>query len=289
VASEMSSTPASETGDQKTDQPLQAPSGSAAAFRIQIIPIDNIVALEPLRRPLNAANVARLVRSIERDGLKTPIDVVPFSDRNILRGKYQVIAGAHRFAACERLGMEKIAARILEPKQAVGWEEAENIFRYLPALDESVAIVNYAQKHGLAEVASAKGSQPHDKGYSRVANAMGYDRNRVKEAYAHHALSETIKSRVRLLELDDNRRFLTQLSKIDTLAGQGKFLDSKQPPSTKSENTKGQGAESKADPAPAPKKEAMEALLACWEKSPVKKMYEKQSDEVRQDFRASLR
>ena len=146
------------------------------------------------------------------------------------KGKCQVIAGAHRLAACGTLGMTTVLVRFLTPGQAKGWEEAENLFRHLPALDESVALVNYAEKKGLTTVPTGKGRQPHDKGYSRVADALGYDRKRVTEAYAHHALPDSIKSRVRLLRLDDNRKLLTKLSKIKTLAEQRKLLDSMKRP-----------------------------------------------------------
>jgi ParB family transcriptional regulator, chromosome partitioning protein len=285
VASKISKSLAAENDDERTaaDSEIR----DAAVFRTETMPIDDILVLDALRRPLNPANMDRLVKSIERDGQKTPIDVVRLT-KGIHRGKCKVIAGAHRLAACERLGMTKVLVRILEPEQAVGWEEAENLFRHLPALDESIALVNYAEKRGLTTVPTAKGRQPHDKGYSRVADALGYDRKRVTEAYAHHALPDSIKSRVRLLKLDDNRKFLTKLSKIETIAGQSKFLDGMQSPSTNAENKGQLEASPEHAPASALTKTPLDTLFACWEKSSVKKVYDKQSKEVRQRFRASL-
>jgi ParB-like chromosome segregation protein Spo0J len=280
VASEISKSPAAEHDDERTTGGSDIP--DAAVFRTEIMPIDDIVDLDRLRRPLNPANLERLVKSIERDGLKTPVDVVILT-KGILGGKCRLIAGAHRLAACERLGMKKILVRILEREQAVGWEEAENLFRDLPALDESVAMVNYAKKKGLEEFTSAKGRQPHDKGYKRVADALGYDRKRVAEAYAHHALPESIKSRVRLLELDGNRKFLTRLSKIATLEEQREFLDGVQ-----SAAAKKKGKIDEEDPVPPSTKTPLETLIEDWKRSPVKKVYDKQSEEVRQRFRASL-
>jgi ParB-like chromosome segregation protein Spo0J len=282
-AAETPEAPVDERDDQVPSEILQAPEDSAAVFQVQMVPIDSIIVLEPLRRPINVGNVYRLAKSIERDGLKMPIDVVLIRS-GMYRGRYQVIAGAHRLAACEKLGMKEIMVRILKREEAIAWEEAENIFRHLPALDESIALVNYAQKHRLEVNSSANNRQPHDRGFSRVAEALGYDRKRVTEAYAHGALSEPIRERIRALGLDDNRKVLTQLSKMTSLSEQERFLDGKGSPPLRVKKGKGEVTNTNATAM----RNSLHFLCAVWKKSAVKKLYDEQSDEIRQQFRNSL-
>jgi ParB/RepB/Spo0J family partition protein len=252
---------------------------AAASARTKMISVERIFINESTRRPLNLDAVARLAKSLLRDGLKTPIDVVPIR-KGILRGHYSLIAGHHRFAACQTCGMTEIPARILDRGQAKGWAEVENLLRNLSALDESIAIVNYAKKMKLRKSTLLKGRQPHDKGYSRVAEALGYARRRIAEAYAHTELSETMQVRVRELKLDDNCKFLTQLANKKVLVEQEKLLSSKQTcPKVKK-------ASVSEDDQPPP--EPLGALLACYEKSLVKKMYRKQTADVQRQFIALM-
>jgi hypothetical protein len=110
---ETTETPERPVGDhdgQEQSGILHSREDSVVAFRVQVVPIESVIVLDPLRRPLNVANVYRLAKSIERDGHKIPIDVVLLRT-GIYRGRYKVISGAHRLAACEKLGMKKIMVR----------------------------------------------------------------------------------------------------------------------------------------------------------------------------------
>jgi len=80
----------------------------------------------------------------------TPIDVVRI-ETGIHRGRYKLIAGAHRLEAYDQLGRSTIQARILAGDDAVAWEEAENLLKSgLSVLDESIAIVRYAHRLKLS-------------------------------------------------------------------------------------------------------------------------------------------
>src|SRR4051812_42823361 len=93
-----------------------------------IVDIDIELIIFGPRRSIDEEAVKRLAKSISRQGLMTPIDVRPI-EKGILRGKYWLIAGAHRLEACTQLGHSKIKARILAKHVAVAWEEAENLLR----------------------------------------------------------------------------------------------------------------------------------------------------------------
>ena len=161
------------------------------------------------RRPIDEEAVKRSPKSISRQGLMTPIDVV-LVKKGMFRGRYMLVAGAHRLEACIQLGRSKIKARILSKDDAVAWEEAENVIRSgLKVLDNSIAIVRYARRLKLSgsDAKPTGGHQPHDKGYAKLARASGFSRKRVTEAYAHDALTDEVKSRVRSLALTTAGRF----------------------------------------------------------------------------------
>ncbi|MBJ7402206.1 MAG: ParB N-terminal domain-containing protein [Bradyrhizobium sp.] len=163
--------------------------------RIIAVPIEKITVSEASRRPIDAKAVDRLAKAISRTGKITPIDVVR---RKTITGatKFQLCAGAHRHAACKKLGLTEVPVAILTSAQAKSWEQAENLFRHLHVLDESEHMVKFVETEGiLSQVANQKGGkQPHDEGYSRIAKSIGWDRKRVAEAYAHNGLPKSIKS-----------------------------------------------------------------------------------------------
>lgn len=97
------------------------------------------IKVENRARALNEDAVARLVGSIERIGLQTPISVrwAPEGD-----DEYSaiLIAGAHRLEACKRLEMMFIPVMVHEGSndEARMWEISENLHRAdLTALERS--------------------------------------------------------------------------------------------------------------------------------------------------------
>ncbi|MGX5801430.1 ParB/RepB/Spo0J family partition protein [Bradyrhizobium sp. Arg314] len=74
---------------------------------ITVLPID-LLHRHPQARPLNDAALAALADSIEESGLINPIRV-----RKIDAG-YEIIAGSHRFAACDLLGNREIDCIIVD-------------------------------------------------------------------------------------------------------------------------------------------------------------------------------
>lgn len=75
------------------------------------------IPLAQIRRPLPRANdqnkVAALMESIEKEGLREPIDVLEVD------GQYYGFSGCHRFEAHQRLGKETIKCRVRRAPQSV--------------------------------------------------------------------------------------------------------------------------------------------------------------------------
>lgn len=90
-----------------------------------------------VRRARPKAGFERMKQSIQRDGLKVPIQV------RKVRGGYELIAGQGRLQAFRELRAEKIPAYVLdvEAKEVVGRFLAENVMRRkLPWLDKAKLI-----------------------------------------------------------------------------------------------------------------------------------------------------
>lgn len=79
------------------------------------------------RRPLDQDAVARLAKSIEAIGLRTPITVLSVNDGERL----DLVAGNHRLAAVKSLGWSSVPCFIIEGDkiEAELWEIAENLHR----------------------------------------------------------------------------------------------------------------------------------------------------------------
>lgn len=122
-------------------------------FTIELEEID--AGENPLRLEGENKGIAELAESISRIGLINPLVVAPGSDG----GRYRLIAGHRRFAACRRAGLKEVQVRIIEGDQREICEIAlaENLFRKdLSPVEMAVAVVALIKEGGMAreEVAS---------------------------------------------------------------------------------------------------------------------------------------
>ena len=79
---------------------------------IQEIPLSQI--RRPLVRQTDPQKVANLMKSIEVEGLKEPIDVL-----EEVEGQYFGFSGCHRYEAHERLGKKTIRCRVRRANRSV--------------------------------------------------------------------------------------------------------------------------------------------------------------------------
>jgi len=77
------------------------------------LPLSQILSPLPRKRPVDAAKVLDLAKSLEQQGLYQAIGVLPQAD-----GTYLLVFGAHRLEAARQLGWETIAASLLPPDLA---------------------------------------------------------------------------------------------------------------------------------------------------------------------------
>lgn len=73
-------------------------------MQIKEIPIAQI--RRPLPRGTDPHKVAQLMESIQREGLKEPIDILEVD------GVYYGFSGCHRFEACRQLGHSTIRCKV---------------------------------------------------------------------------------------------------------------------------------------------------------------------------------
>ena len=116
-------------------------------FTIELEEID--AGENPLRLEGENKGIAELAESISRIGLINPLVVAPGSDG----GRYRLIAGHRRFAACRRAGLKEVQVRIIEGDQREICEIAlaENLFRKdLSPVEMAVAVVALIKEGGMA-------------------------------------------------------------------------------------------------------------------------------------------
>jgi ParB family chromosome partitioning protein len=102
----------------------------------------------PLRLEGKNKGITELADSIKRIGLISPLVVAPGSND----GRYRLIAGHRRFAACRRAGLKKVQVRIIEGDQREICEIAlaENLFRKdLSPVEMAVAVVALIKEGGM--------------------------------------------------------------------------------------------------------------------------------------------
>ena len=80
-------------------------------MRIEEIPLSQI--RRPLPRTNDQAKVVALMKSIQKEGLKEPIDVLEVD------GQYYGFSGCHRYEACQRLGLETIRCKVRRAPRSV--------------------------------------------------------------------------------------------------------------------------------------------------------------------------
>jgi ParB family chromosome partitioning protein len=115
---------------------------------LDIIPSSNVLRI-------NGSDVQELTDSIKKIGLLAPIVV-----RNLITGKFEIIAGNRRFSACKRLGWKRIPCCIVELDDKTAFEASlvENVQRHtLNMIEEGLAFRKYVTEcgwGGISELAS---------------------------------------------------------------------------------------------------------------------------------------
>jgi ParB family transcriptional regulator, chromosome partitioning protein len=236
-------------------------------------------------RKVDDRKVKQLEKSIADQGLLTPIQVYKLG--NIHKDKFGLAAGKHRLRALTNLGYTSVSAVVITRKQAKAWRSSENLHRNgLRTLERSEDIVNYAkQRQQLRNVKGTEetkgGRQPHDRGYKKLAEATGFDRKRIAEAYLHCSLPDRVKKLIRRRPKCNNRKTLNAVARMPAEEDQLAYmrnharvgLGGKRPRSGKDGRKSNDGLS-----------EALRELDAAWNASKFRKLFNKHSKSVQKKF-----
>jgi ParB family transcriptional regulator, chromosome partitioning protein len=254
-----------------------------------LINIDDIV-LANSGRKIDDRKVKQLERSITDQGLRHPIHI--YKLRNLHKGKFGLAAGQHRLRALKNLGFQSVSAVIITRKEAKAWRPSENLHRNdLSPLETSQAIVDYARarRHlpNVDDEISKGGKQPKDRGYKKLAKAIGYDRKRIAEAHAHAALSDSVKKMVLMRPRFNKRTELNLLTKMKTDKEQLRYIRGQSdcgPRKTVSVEKSGRSDRTKRSKLGWESCIALGRLKRAWKVSTFRPLYEKQPSGARKEF-----
>ncbi len=182
---------------------------------IECLTIDICIPSDRARQRLDEGAIERLMESMSKIGLKTPITVRGVSET----GDTFLVAGRHRLEAAKRLGWNEIEAIILwdfPEDEARMWEISENLARAeLTALerDEHVAEwMRLVEKPRQADAVS-KGGRGNEGGVRAAARDLGLSEPDARRATKVANLSDEAKKTARETGLDDNRSALLGAAK----------------------------------------------------------------------------
>lgn len=176
-------------------------------------PVDAIDVSDRMRDRCDDDTVVRLMDSIQRIGLQTPISVRWVGDSLML------VAGRHRLEAVRRLGWDMVDCTMLTgtDDEARMWEIAENLHRAeLTVLERDEHIAEWVRLAGVckgAQVAPPGGAQPNDKGIKAASRELGIERTAAQRATKVAGLSPEAKAAAKETGLDKNQSALLKAAK----------------------------------------------------------------------------
>ena len=176
-------------------------------------PVDAIDVSDRMRDRCDDDTVVRLMDSIQRIGLQTPISVRWVGDSLML------VAGRHRLEAVRRLGWDMVDCTMLTgtDDEARMWEIAENLHRAeLTVLERDEHIAEWVRLAGVckgAQLAPPGGAQPNDKGIKAASRELGIERTAAQRATKVAGLSPEAKAAAKETGLDKNQSALLKAAK----------------------------------------------------------------------------
>lgn len=181
-------------------------------------PVDAIDVSDRMRDRCDDDTVVRLMDSIQRIGLQTPISVRWVGDSLML------VAGRHRLEAVRRLGWDMVDCTMLTgtDDEARMWEIAENLHRAeLTVLERDEHIAEWVRLAGnqsaqLAPIesrrADGRGHRPEG-GINAAVRELGVERTAAQRATKVANLSPEAKAAAKETGLDNNQSALLKAAK----------------------------------------------------------------------------
>jgi len=174
------------------------------------IAIEKVYAGEnPMRLAGKNKGIDELAESISRIGLINPLVVVPEN------GRYNLIAGHCRFAACTRAGLKEVQVRIIEgdKREVCEIALAENLFRKdLSPVEMAVAVVALIKEEGMDREQVANICHRSTAWVQEQEEIVSWPQD-VRQAIHQGRLSVSAASNLALIEDDAHRSFLLSQAK----------------------------------------------------------------------------
>ena len=185
-------------------------------------------------RPLNEETVANLKKSIREIGLRTPITVKRVkrgATKSLMKDGYEVVAGGHRLAACDQIGMDEIPCIIIEdnPEECRKWEIAENLHRAeLTALQRAEQTAEWMRLIGeeppkkeenfqsaqVEPIGKKERGHKAKGGINDAARQLGISRADAQRAAKVASLTPEAKAAAVKTGLDNNQQALLEAAKL---------------------------------------------------------------------------
>lgn len=179
-------------------------------------PVEAIEVCDRMRDRCDDDTVIRLMDSIQRIGLQTPISVRWVGDNLML------VAGRHRLEAVRRLGWDTVDCTMLTgtDDEARMWEIAENLHRAdLTALERDEHIAEWVRladsKPGQLGPVLNVGGRGKEGGINAAARELGIAETTAKRATKVAGLTPEAKAAARETGLDKNQSALLKAAKED--------------------------------------------------------------------------
>jgi ParB-like chromosome segregation protein Spo0J len=221
TAATKKSKPVDHTTDQRhrdnadaADRMAGANPSSIKVVRVRIADI----AIPEKCRSINEKALEALGHSMNQIGLRTPISV------RVINEGFRLVAGRHRLEAAKKLGWKRIDAIVMRGDKFDRriWHNAENLDRAdLTVLERAEAVAQRAKDEAKKAKKAAQnghpgGRQPHDKGVSKAAKAIGVSRDNVRRSNTIAAISSAAKEAAKDAGLTDNEAALLKVAKEQT-------------------------------------------------------------------------
>jgi uncharacterized ParB-like nuclease family protein len=243
-----------------------------SALDIRDVNISRIRSL-PNREIVEEA-VIGIADSITHIGLQNPLSLQRIDDSQY---DYEVIAGHHRYAACRRLGIRTVPARIFSGLSAKLQRHSENLHRaeqtLLERYEDMAGYRNVLVNAKLTNVSG--GIQPHDKGISKTARKYKTSRNKVLAAMAASKLTPGIKKAISANGFANNATLIGRLAEIEAPEEQMRELLRSKRRTVAASKPTGPSKAVEADFA---------ALLASWKKAPTCRLWQAAAPPERRKF-----
>ena len=145
---------------------------------------------EQVRKSFPESHIKSLRESIQEDGLRHPLDVVPMAAQNGEEQYYQIVDGECRFRATEGI-LEELPCIVLTEETAKSWSLKANLLREdLNPMEKSDCLMRYMDASGLL----AEDGKAERNALTKISETYGFSASMLSELFSLQKLPDDIKN-----------------------------------------------------------------------------------------------